>query len=130
MKYGIVEEKNGTHLFIDTNVLLNFYAFSNDDLQELEKLIRILKTKVVKLYITQQAGWLAHLYAFCKGGNGELQVNRPHCKNGQILFPFRATTGTDGTDPNFTAAKLRECRVCAHISQQFFVCLVSSAVII
>jgi hypothetical protein len=33
---------------------LNFYAFSNDDLQELEKLINILKTKVVKLYITQQ----------------------------------------------------------------------------
>lgn len=46
--------KKGTHLFIDTNVLLNFYAFSNDDLNELEKLVDILKTKVIKLYITQQ----------------------------------------------------------------------------
>jgi hypothetical protein len=49
-----VKKKVGTHLFIDTNVLLNFYAFSNDDLNELEKLVQILKTKVVKLYITQQ----------------------------------------------------------------------------
>ena len=40
--------------FIDTNVLLNFYAFSNDDLAQLEKLVNIIKTKVVKLYVTQQ----------------------------------------------------------------------------
>ena len=43
-----------THLFIDTNVLLNFYAFSKDDLKELEKLVNILKTKVVRLHLTQQ----------------------------------------------------------------------------
>jgi hypothetical protein len=47
-------KKLGSHLFIDTNVLLGFYAYSNDDLAELEKLVNILKTKVVKLYITQQ----------------------------------------------------------------------------
>ncbi|MEO6983644.1 MAG: PIN domain-containing protein, partial [Edaphobacter sp.] len=47
-------KKAGSHLFIDTNVLLGFYAFTNDDLKELEKLVNILKTKVVKLYITQQ----------------------------------------------------------------------------
>ena len=47
-------QKQGSHLFIDTNVLLNFYAYSNDDLAQLEKLVQIVKTKVVKLYITQQ----------------------------------------------------------------------------
>ncbi len=46
--------KKGTHLFIDTNVFLNFYAYSKDDLDQLEKLVNILKTKVVKLYVTQQ----------------------------------------------------------------------------
>lgn len=46
--------KQGTHLFIDTNVLLNFFAYSKDDLDQLEKLINILKTKVVKLYLTRQ----------------------------------------------------------------------------
>lgn len=48
------KQKAGSHLFIDTNVLLNFYAYSNDDLNELGKLVDILKTKVVKLYLTQQ----------------------------------------------------------------------------
>jgi len=48
------KKKLGTHIFIDTNVFLNFYAYSKDDLDELEKLVRILKTKVIKLYITQQ----------------------------------------------------------------------------
>jgi hypothetical protein len=47
-------KKQGTHLFIDTNVLLNFYAYSKDDLDQLEKLVNILKTNVVKLYVTQQ----------------------------------------------------------------------------
>jgi predicted nucleic acid-binding protein len=48
------KKKRGAHLFIDTNVLLGFYSYSNDDLKELEKLVNILKTNVVKLYITQQ----------------------------------------------------------------------------
>ena len=46
--------KQGTHLFIDTNILLNFFAYSKDDLDQLEKLINILETKVVKLYLTRQ----------------------------------------------------------------------------
>jgi hypothetical protein len=48
------KKKLGTHIFIDTNVFLNFYAYSKDDLDELEKLVKILKTNVIKLYITQQ----------------------------------------------------------------------------
>jgi hypothetical protein len=44
----------GSHVFIDTNVLLTFYAYSKDDLNELEKLVQILKTKAIKLYVTQQ----------------------------------------------------------------------------
>jgi predicted nucleic acid-binding protein len=47
-------KKTATHLFIDTNVLLNFYAYSKDDLTELEKLVELVKQKVVKLHITQQ----------------------------------------------------------------------------
>lgn len=46
--------KQGTHLFIDTNVLLSFFAYTKDDLVQLEKLVEIVKTKVVKLYLTQQ----------------------------------------------------------------------------
>jgi PIN domain len=46
--------KAGAHVFIDTNILLNFYAYSKDDLDELEKLVKILKTKTIKLYLTQQ----------------------------------------------------------------------------
>jgi predicted nucleic acid-binding protein len=46
--------KTSTHLFIDTNVFLNFYAYSNDDLEQLTKLVEILKTKAIKLYVTQQ----------------------------------------------------------------------------
>jgi hypothetical protein len=41
------------HLFIDTNILLSFYHFANDDLEELEKLIVLVKEKKVMLYIPQ-----------------------------------------------------------------------------
>ncbi len=46
--------KKGTHLFIDTNVLLGFFAYSKDDLTQLDKLVNIITTNVVKLYVTQQ----------------------------------------------------------------------------
>lgn len=46
--------KKGTHLFIDTNILLGFFAYSKDDLNQLDKLVNIITTKVVKLYVTQQ----------------------------------------------------------------------------
>jgi rRNA-processing protein FCF1 len=42
------------HLFIDTNVLLSFYHFAGDDLEELKKLIVLLEQKKVKLYLPSQ----------------------------------------------------------------------------
>jgi hypothetical protein len=48
------KKKSGAHLFIDTNVLLNFFAYSKDDLKQLDKLIKLVHAKTIKLYITQQ----------------------------------------------------------------------------
>jgi predicted nucleic acid-binding protein len=42
------------HLFIDTNVLLSFYHYSGDDLEELKKLIVLLDQKKIKLYVPAQ----------------------------------------------------------------------------
>lgn len=42
------------HLFIDTNILLSFYAYTNDDIEELRKLIKLITTNQLKLYLTQQ----------------------------------------------------------------------------
>lgn len=43
-----------TSIFLDTNVFLSFYHFSNEDLQELEKLLALIKSKEVILYLPQQ----------------------------------------------------------------------------
>ncbi len=42
------------HLFIDTNIFLSFYAYTNDDVEELRKLISLIKTNQLKLYLTAQ----------------------------------------------------------------------------
>lgn len=42
------------HLFIDTNIYLSFYHFSNDDLEELKKLDALINNGKVILYITEQ----------------------------------------------------------------------------
>jgi predicted nucleic acid-binding protein len=42
------------HLFVDTNVFLSFYAVANDDLEQLNKIVEIIKTGEIKLYVTQQ----------------------------------------------------------------------------
>lgn len=46
--------KPKTHVFIDTNVFLDFFAFAKDDLKELEKLIKLIDGKYVTLYMTRQ----------------------------------------------------------------------------
>lgn len=38
------------HVFIDTNVWLSFYSFTNDDLEQLRKLIALVKADKLKLY--------------------------------------------------------------------------------
>lgn len=42
------------HAFIDTSTLLSFYAYTKDDVDELEKLVNLIRARLVKLYLTQQ----------------------------------------------------------------------------
>ncbi len=42
------------HLYIDTNVYLTFYHFSNEDLEELKKLIALINTDNIRLYMPEQ----------------------------------------------------------------------------
>ena len=42
------------NLFVDSNIYLNFYHFSNDDLEELKKLSELIQREEVTLYVTQQ----------------------------------------------------------------------------
>lgn len=42
------------HVFIDTNVLLAFYEYSSDDLEELRKLVGLAEGERVTLYLTEQ----------------------------------------------------------------------------
>src|ERR1019366_701494 len=42
------------HLFIDTNAFLSFFAYTKDDVEELKKLASLIKTKQLKLYLTEQ----------------------------------------------------------------------------
>lgn len=42
------------NLFIDTNVFLKFYRFSNDDLEELKKLLVLLRNNELTLFLPQQ----------------------------------------------------------------------------
>lgn len=42
------------HVFIDTNILLRFYAYSDDALAEVEKLSALVKAKKINLLITEQ----------------------------------------------------------------------------
>ncbi|MBN3906747.1 MAG: DUF4935 domain-containing protein [Nostoc sp. NMS1] len=42
------------HLFIDTNIFLSFYHFRSDDLEELKKLIVLLRRQEVILLLTEQ----------------------------------------------------------------------------
>lgn len=43
-----------THLFIDTNVLLNFYHFADDGLEQLEQLIGMISEDGICLHLPQQ----------------------------------------------------------------------------
>jgi len=42
------------NLFIDTNVYLGFYHFSNEDLEELRKLLVAMRNRDIKLFVTEQ----------------------------------------------------------------------------
>ena len=63
------------HLFIDTNVFLSFYAVANDDLEQLNKIVEIIKTGEIKLYVTQQVEkeWLRNREGKVAASLAELQ---------------------------------------------------------
>lgn len=42
------------NLYIDTNIYLDFYHFSKGDLDELEKLTKLIKNQEITLYLPQQ----------------------------------------------------------------------------
>lgn len=42
------------NIFIDTNILLTFFHFSNDDLEELRKLIAVISMPENRLFYTSQ----------------------------------------------------------------------------
>src|SRR5215813_5815888 len=46
--------KEPLHLFVDTNVLLSFFAYTKDDLEQLRKLIGLIKSNSLVLYATSQ----------------------------------------------------------------------------
>lgn len=43
------------HVFIDTNIFLSFFAYTNDDIEELKKLVGLIKNDKIDLYLTKQA---------------------------------------------------------------------------
>ncbi|MEQ1934925.1 MAG: PIN domain-containing protein, partial [Fimbriimonadaceae bacterium] len=42
------------HVFIDANVLLSFYRFSEEDVRELQKLVSLIDSKRITLVVSQQ----------------------------------------------------------------------------
>lgn len=42
------------YVFIDTNILLTFYSFTNEHLNKLKTIVELIKTKKIKLILTQQ----------------------------------------------------------------------------
>lgn len=42
------------HVFVDTNILLSFYRYSSDDLEEVRKLVVAIREGQVKLYLPKQ----------------------------------------------------------------------------
>lgn len=49
-----VRERESMNLFIDTNIYLNFYHFTNEDIEELKKLTVAIKSRKILLFITEQ----------------------------------------------------------------------------
>ena len=47
-------KKPEVHLFIDTNVLLGFLAYTKDDLDELEKLVTLIDAGAIRLHLSRQ----------------------------------------------------------------------------
>lgn len=48
------EKKEVKHVFIDSNIFLDFYRLGKDDLEKLNKLIDLIKGGEIKIYLTKQ----------------------------------------------------------------------------
>lgn len=42
------------HVFIDTNIFLSFFSYNKDDIEELKKIINLIKIGQIKLYLPEQ----------------------------------------------------------------------------
>ena len=40
------------HAFLDTNIFLSLYAYTDDNIEELRKIVQLIKTKKLKLYVS------------------------------------------------------------------------------
>jgi rRNA-processing protein FCF1 len=47
-------QERSRQLFVDTNVFLSFYDFTDDDLESLSKLNSLLKERHIRLFVTNQ----------------------------------------------------------------------------
>lgn len=77
------KEDSSINLFIDTNVFLGFYRFTNDDLGTLGRLEDlIVKTRKIKLYVTQQ-----QVDEFYRNRDGVIKQNVDSFKYSQPVLP-------------------------------------------
>ncbi len=50
----VKQKRNMINLFIDTNIFLNFYHFSNEDLESLKNLGKLIDAKLVRIHLPDQ----------------------------------------------------------------------------
>lgn len=46
--------QNPLHIFVDTNVWLAFYSYTNDDIEQLKIIVELIRKNDIKLYLTRQ----------------------------------------------------------------------------
>lgn len=71
-------------VFIDTNILLSFYHFSSDDLQELQKLVEAIKNGPIRLALPEQ---VAHEFRRNRDARIALAIADMKKQNLDLQFP-------------------------------------------
>ena len=72
------------NLFIDTNIYLTFYDFSNDDIEELKKLKTAIERRRIKLFIPEQT---IHEYKRNREGKIAISLKKLEDQNPPNSFP-------------------------------------------
>jgi hypothetical protein len=92
----LYEEEVGDtlHLFIDTNVLLSFYATAKDDLEELKKIIGLIEAKAITLYLPDQIKdeWLRNREAKLAASIGDMQKASLNVPIPRFMVSYEETT--------------------------------------